>query len=380
MNGQEQYEPFMREAISLAKRGRFRTCPNPCVGAVLVRDGKKVAEGWHKKAGSAHAEIDCLENALENGVSPAGATMVVTLEPCRHYGKTPPCVDALRDAGIDRLVYGCADSNPEAQGGAALLAESGIEVIGPVLEQECRDLIADFTIWQITDRPYVILKLASTLDGRIATRAGHSRWISNEAARREVHRLRAGIGRCHGAILIGGSTFRADNPQLTAREEEDASGEQPLACVLTSRLPKPDSDFRLLQERPGETVFFASPAASASTTAEAIRRLGCKVIAIGPGLRGTPDFAGMFATMRKELNCPYVLCEGGGKLALSLLESNLVDEFHLYLAPLILGDRDARPIFTGRTPLSLDEAIRLRICSADADSGDAFLLLRPQAQ
>lgn len=374
MNG--SYDHFMREAIALAERGRFATCPNPCVGAVLVRDGRKVAEGSHRGFGKAHAEIDCLEDALAKGIDPAGATMVVTLEPCRHHGKTPPCVDALQKAGITRLVYGTRDPNPEARGGADWLAQAGMEVVGPVLEQQCRDLIADFTVWQTTDRPYIILKLASTLDGRIATRTGHSRWISSEAAREQVHRLRAGIGRCHGAVLIGGGTFRADNPQLSARGKDAA--EQPLACVLTSRLPKPDSEFELLRERAADTIFFASPAATASTTAGALRKLGCRVIAIGPSGRGSPDFISMFATIRKDLHCPYVLCEGGGRLALSLLENGLVDEFHLYLAPVILGDNDARPLFSGRAPLSLDEALRLRICETDDQAGDIFLLLRPE--
>lgn len=377
MNADEEYGRFMEEAIMLAERGRFATCPNPCVGAVLIRDDCIVAKGWHKGFGLAHAEIDCLEDALKNGVDPRGATMAVTLEPCRHHGKTPPCTEAIQKAGIARLVYGAQDPNPEAQGGAQALADAGIEAIGPVLERKCKDLIADFIVWQTTDRPYIILKLAATLDGRIATRAGHSRWISGDSARAAVHRLRADIGKCHGAVLVGGGTFRADNPQLSARIED--ATEQPLACVLTSRLPKPDAEFDLLRERPHQTVFFASPAAAASTTAEALRKLGCRVIAIGPNSKGMPDFAGMFRTIREELHCPYVLCEGGGRLALSLLEGGFVDEFRLYLAPLILGDNDARPLFTGRAPLSLDESLRLRVCETDADGGDVFLLLRPSS-
>lgn len=373
----EDFAPLMAEAIRLAEKGRFKTFPNPVVGAVLARDGKIIARGWHKSYGLAHAEIDCLNDALANNADPAGTTMVVTLEPCRHYGKTPPCVDAIREAGISRLVYGACDPNPEACGGAKILAEAGIEVVGPVLEQQCRDLIADFLVWQTSERPYIILKLASTLDGRIATRAGHSRWISSDQARKDVHKLRAGIAQTHGAILIGGGTFRADNPRLSAREGENELPRQPLACILTSRLPKTDAEFQLLQQRPRETVFFASPAAAASTTAEALRKLGCRVIALGPGKHGGPDFSAMFRTLRQDLDCPYVLCEGGGNLAMSLLEASYVDEFHLYFAPIILGDNEAKPLFAGRAPLSLEEALAMRICSADADSGDARLLLRP---
>lgn len=377
MSSHEYYRPFIAEAIRLAKKGRFKTCPNPTVGAVLVRDDKIIAKGWHKGYGLAHAEVDCLNDALERGVDTRGATMCVTLEPCRHQGKTPPCTDALIDAGISRLVYGTTDPNPEAQGGARILADEGIEVIGPVLEQECRDLIADFVVWQTTDRPYIILKLASTLDGRIATRTGHSRWISDEESRKAVHRLRAGVALAHGASLIGGGTFRADDPELTARDSELKPERQPLACIITSRLPKADADFKLLQQRPQETIFFASPAAAASTTAEALRKRGCRVIAIGRGIHGGPDYPAMFHTLREELGCPYVLCEGGGQLALSLLEAGFVDEFHLYLAPMILGDNNAKPLFDGRAPLSLDEALAMRICTVEADSRDVCLVLRP---
>lgn len=371
------FAPFMREAIALAQKGRFRVCPNPTVGAVLVRDGQVVARGWHKGAGKAHAEIDCLDNARMEGVESRGATMVVTLEPCKHYGKTPPCTGTLLEAGIARLVYGAHDPNPEASGGAEILAGAGVVVTGPVLERECLDLIADFTIWQTTQRPYVILKLASTLDGRIATRNGHSRWISSEASRRMVHKLRAGIGMCGGAILVGGGTFRSDNPSLVSRVDEDSGSPQPLACILTSRLPKAEAEFHLLRERPQDTIFFASPAATASTTAEALRKIGCRVLPLGPNVRGTPDFSLMLKEMRQTLGCPYVLCEGGGRLALSLLEAGYIDEFHLHLAPIILGDNDAKPLFNGRAPLSLEEALNMRLCSSAICDGDAHLLLRP---
>lgn len=368
------YADFMRQAISLASKGRFHTFPNPNVGALLLKDGKVAASGWHHAAGRDHAEIECLRDAREKGVDTAGATMLVTLEPCRHHGKTPPCVNALLEAKIGRLVYGVKDPT-EAGGGVGVLADAGVEVIGPMLEDECKDLIADFLIWQKGDRPYVILKLASTLDGRIATRNGLSRWISNELSRRTTHGLRAGVGQCGGCVLVGGGTFRADNPSLEARETPP--GPQPLACVLTSRLPKADADLRLLRERPEQTVFFASPAASASTTAEALRKIGCRVLAIGQNVLKQPDFFTMFKLMRHELGCPYVLCEGGGKLALSLLESGYIDEFHLHLAPMILGDNEARPLFDGRAPLSLDEALKMRICSSSLREGDAHLVLRP---
>lgn len=372
------YAHLMREAIKLARRGRFRTYPNPAVGAILERDGQILAGGYHHEAGGPHAEVECLNDAREKGVDPCGATMAVTLEPCRHYGKTPPCVNALREAGISRVVYGAKDPNPDACGGAKILEDSGVEVIGPVLERECLDLIADFMVWQTARRPYIMLKLASTLDGRIATRLGHSRWISNETSRRESHALRAGIGRCGGAILVGGGTFRSDNPSLDARIE--GAEKQPLACVLTSRLPLPDAACNLLLHRAQQTVFFSTPAAAASTTAEELRAIGCRVIGIGQTREREPDFATMFTIIREDLGCPYVLCEGGGKLALTLVETGYMDEFHLFMAPLILGDAEAKPLFYGRAPLSLEEALRLRICAASLCDGDAHLLLRPKLE
>ncbi len=375
---EQDFAPFMREAIALAEQGRWKACPNPTVGAVLARDNRIVARGWHHQAGQDHAEVDCLKDAAARGVDPKGCTLVVTLEPCNHQGKTPPCTQAILDAGISRVVMGLADPNPLAAGGAARLREAGVEVLGPVCETECRDLVADFLVWQSTDRPYVILKMAATLDGRIATRNGQSQWITCEASRREVHAVRAGLGLCGGAVLVGGGTFRTDNPRLTARGDK-ADGPQPLACLLTSRLPKPDADFHLLKERPEQTVFLASPAAAASTAAQALRQTGARVLALGPGAHGGPDFPRMFHVLRQELGCPYVLCEGGGRLALALLEAGFVDEFRLHLAPMILGDNEARPLFAGRALQSLSEALRLRISHTSLCGDDIHMLLRPVA-
>lgn len=368
------FTPFMREAVALAQQGRWLTCPNPTVGAVLVRDGLVVARGWHHAAGQDHAEVDCLHDAVLQGVDPSTCTMVVTLEPCRHVGKTPPCTEAIMAAGIRRVVVGLRDPNPEAAGGIEVLRAAGIEVIENVCAQECRDLVADFLVWQ-QDRPYIMLKMAATLDGRIATRNGQSQWISSAASQRQTHLLRAGVGRCGGAVLVGGGTFRTDNPRLTARDVD--APVQPLACILTSRLPQPDADVSLLRERPEQTVFMVSPAAAASTTAKALRDMGVRVLSLGPGTQGGPDFVGLFRVLHHDLHCPYVLCEGGGHLALSLLEAGLVDAFHLYLAPVILGDTRAVPLFAGRSPLSLEEALRMRLHSTSVCGGDVHLRLVP---
>ncbi|MDR3357706.1 MAG: bifunctional diaminohydroxyphosphoribosylaminopyrimidine deaminase/5-amino-6-(5-phosphoribosylamino)uracil reductase RibD [Desulfovibrio sp.] len=377
------YTPFMREALRLAERGRYAACPNPTVGAVLVRDGRRVAQGFHRAAGQAHAEVACLKDAAERDVPTVGATLVVTLEPCNHHGKTPPCAKAILEAGIRRVVTGTRDPNPLAAGGAAALRAAGVTVIEGVLERECRDLIADFLIWQTTNRPYVILKMASTLDGRIATRTGHSRWISSERSRLMVRQWRAGIGQCGGAVLVGGGTFQTDNPRLTARGKS-AAEPHPLACVLTSRLPEAGENFHLIAERPGQTLFFTPPAVANSRRADKLRACGVRVLAYGrdsregEGERRTADLPLVLTTLRRETGCPYVLCEGGGRLALSLLEAGLVDEFRLHLAPRILGDDEAVSLFAGRAPENMKQSLPLRLCGTNLFGGDAHLVLRPE--
>ena len=374
------FAPFMRQAAALAERGRWAACPNPTVGAVLVRDGNIVAEGWHTAYGEAHAEVECLRDATAKGVDPAQCTLVVTLEPCNHHGKTPPCTQAILAAGITHVVVGLRDLNPKAAGGLEFLQEHGVRVDCGVEEELCRDLVADFLTLQNTERPYVLLKMASTLDGRIGTRSGHSQWVSGEASRRTVQHLRAGVARCGGAVLIGGGTFRADNPKLTVRDAHGGhSGPQPLACVFTSRLPTPTSPTFLVEERSESTVFFTPPAVAASTVAQSLRERGVRVWSVEPGGPGrTPDMHALLCRLRQELHCPYVLCEGGGKLALSLLEAGLVDEFRLHLAPCILGDNASRPLFDGRSPLHMTEALPLRITHHDICGEDMHLTLRPR--
>lgn len=372
------YEPFMRTAMALAERGRWLTCPNPTVGAVLVREGHVLAEGWHHACGEAHAEVDCLRDAAEKRVDPQDCTLVVTLEPCNHQGKTPPCTDRILEAGIRRVVIGLRDPNPIAAGGVERLRAAGVEVIEGVCEQECRDLVADFLVWQEKKRPYLFLKLASTLDGRIATRTGHSQWVSCAASRAGVHALRAGVGRAGGAIMVGGGTLRADNPRLTARIAQDGdSPRQPWACVVTSRLPAVNSDCHLLRERPEQTIFISTPAVAASRLAHELRDLGARVLSVPPLAKGSLDMGSMLMQLREEIACPYILCEGGGRLALSLLECGLVDEFHLHLAPRILGDNQAVPLFDGRTPLQLDKALQMRISDLRRCGDDVQIVLRP---
>ncbi len=376
----------MLQAVALAGQARWQTRPNPCVGAVLVKDGAIVAQGWHKGAGQPHAEIDALEDAAQKGVNPADCTLVVTLEPCRHHGKTPPCTEAILKSGIRSLVVGALDPNPEASGGAELLRGQGVSVETGVALDECLDLIDDFITWQTSDLPYTIIKLASTLDGRIATRTGNSKWITSPETRTRVHQLRQHMD----ALIVGGNTFYLDNPALTCRlEDETLCPRQPLAVVVTSRLPEAGVSMQLIKDRPESTIFWTTVAAAASPKAEALRRRGIRVVGLpshakantrGHGMRAELSLAEGLVHLRKELDCHYVLCEGGGRLGLALLDSGLAREFHLHLAPKILGDNDATPLFDGRNPLLIEEALQLRIADARLSGNDIMLSLRPVRQ
>jgi diaminohydroxyphosphoribosylaminopyrimidine deaminase/5-amino-6-(5-phosphoribosylamino)uracil reductase len=295
-----------------------------------------------------------------------------------HHGKTPPCARAVLEAGIRRVVIGLLDPHPRAGGGAEWLRQQGVAVETGVREQACRDLAADCLVWQREQRPYLILKLASTLDGRIATRSGHAQWVSGEASRASVHALRADIGACGGAVLIGGNTLYADNPLLTARPLP-AGARQPLACILTSRLPDPAEKLSLLRQRPEQCVFLCPRELAASPKAEALRGIGAHV----HGLDRAQDHEGLdlYAGLRllwQDYACFYVLCDGGGRLALSLLEQGLADEFRLHAAPRLLGDNAAPPLFDGRAPLRMDQGLSMRVCSLAMCGEDAHITLRPR--
>lgn len=393
MPGRSVYNAAMREAVDLAYTSRFKTAPNPCVGAVLVKDGVVVARGRHEHYGGPHAEVNVIADAVSRGINPAECDLVVSLEPCCHQGKTPPCTNAVLDAGIRKVIIGALDPNPCACGGATMLRDKGVEVITGVLARECADLIADFSTWQTSEMPYTILKLASTLDGRIATRTGHSRWISCEESRHLTHEIR----RNSGAVLIGGNTFYMDNPRLTARPEQGDPPleKQPLAVVVTSRLPDPEMPFNLLLERPAETIFWTTVASAASTKAAALRKMGVRVLGLSPvtpgeqslypiehstehgRIRAELDLAEGLTALRRDHGCLYVLCEGGGRLGLSLLEKNLAGELHLHLSPRILADNEAAPLFSGLAPLQIDEGVPLRILRSRMCGQDLIISLRP---
>lgn len=317
---------FMREALELALRGRGLTNPNPMVGAVLVRSGEVIGRGYHHRAGMPHAEIEALNDARSRGIDPAGAELFVTLEPCSSTGRTGPCTEAILAAGISRVVIGCVDPNPRHAGrGIDVLKDAGVSVLSGVLEPECAELNRVFFKWIVTGRPFVTLKLATTLDGRIATASGCSKWITGEAARSRVQELR----RMADAIMVGGETLRRDRPQLTVRDPADWP-RQPWRIVATRRRMTKAELLEYFPDGRAEAVDLPDAAAWRS-------------FLDGLGRRGMID----------------LLIEGGGELAASALAARTVDRVEFHIAGKILGGRDSRPAVGGASPDSLAEALKL---------------------
>jgi diaminohydroxyphosphoribosylaminopyrimidine deaminase / 5-amino-6-(5-phosphoribosylamino)uracil reductase len=389
-------EAYMRQSVALAEQAKGQTAPNPCVGAVLTRDGRIVAQGYHHAPGLPHAEVEALLDAQNKGLDPGDCILWVTLEPCNHTGRTGPCTHAIVRAGIKHVVVGCVDPNPRVQGGGIeYLRAAGVHVDVGVAQTACQDLIADFVTWSTTALPYLYLKLAATLDGRIAARSGDSRWISNPQSRQMVHALRARVG----AVLIGSGTLYADNPRLTARladgppdsqvppaadrpadtspaTHSDHPG-QPLAVIIGSSLPSPDADLFLLRQRPTETIFCTPRPIARGVRADQLRSLGCRVWGLGEDNRVDPRE--VLLRLRSDLGVMDVLCEGGGGLAQQLAVMELVGEWWLFLAPKTLGDRRAVPVLHGSASEDMNAAQQWRYTRVHALGDDLRLVLRPKA-
>jgi len=337
---------YMARAMQLARRGLYTAHPNPRVGCVLVRDGKIVGEGWHEKTGGPHAEVVALNDA---GDAAKGATVYVTLEPCSHTGRTPPCADALVDAGVARVVIGMQDPNPQVAGsGIERLRQAGIDAVVGVLESDCRGLNPGFIRRMETGRPYVRLKLAVSLDGRTAMASGESKWITSEAARADVQKLRA----MSSAIITGAGTVLADDPSLTVRTETVAR--QPLRVIVDSHLSTP-ATARIFRED-GETIVV-----TASEDAEAVEELvnaGAEVIQFSSANHGFNLEELMQLLVERE--CNEVMFEAGATLAGSALSSGIVDELIVYVAPHVMG-ADARGMFNIPDLDGMEDRIALEV-------------------
>ena len=356
-------ESAMRRALELAERGLFTTDPNPRVGAVLVRDQEIVGEGWHERAGEPHAEPIAIRAA---GDRARGATAYVTLEPCCHHGRTPPCVDVLIASGVRRVVFAIGDPNPRVNGGGAkLLREAGVKVESGLLAGEAAELNAGFLMRMSEGRPFIRLKTAASLDGRTALANGESKWITSVEARADVQSWRARSS----AILTSADTVIADDPRLDVRIDTQR---QPLRVVLDRRR-RVRKSARILAP-PGEVLLFAGPSAKARSRGD--ESLGAARVERLRTVRAHLDLKRVFARLA-ELGMNEVLVEAGPKLSVALLNAGLVDEWLLYVAPKLLG-RDAKPLAALARLTKLDAAPAFRILDSRPVGPDLRIRLRPQ--
>lgn len=351
---------MMARALQLAELGRFTTKPNPMVGCVLVRDDQVVGEGWHQRAGEAHAEINALKDA---GDAARGATAYVTLEPCAHTGRTGPCADALIDAGVVKVVAAMRDPFPEVAGqGFEKLRAAGIEVAEGLMEAQARVLNRAFFSRVERGRPWLRVKLGVSLDGRTALANGDSKWITSAESREDVHRWRA---RC-GALLTGAGTVLADDPHLTVRLQDEADFVAPIRVILDPGL----ATVARGNVRQGDvpTMYFHAPDAKAPRDIPLQRHQV-------PVARGMLDLKEVLAELgRREIN--EVQVETGATLAGAFMRSGLVDELLIYVAPVLLGDT-ARPMFDGLGIAAMTDALKLKLVDTRQVGPDMRLLLQP---
>lgn len=359
-------EQFMKRAIELAKQGSGWTAPNPLVGAVVVKNGRVIGEGYHRKYGELHAERNALAACSED---PAGATLYVTLEPCCHYGKTPPCTEIIIEKKIAKVVIGSRDPNPKVAGkGARILREHGIEVVEDYMREACDALNPVFFHYITTKTPYVVLKFAMTLDGKIATRTGASKWITGEAARNHVHQLR---GRYAG-ILAGIGTVLADDPMLNCRID---GAHQPLRIILDShlRIPMGSRLVRSAKEYPLLIVCNESnrDREEGMSRIQKLEEAGAKVWTL-PEKNGHPDLNVLMQRLGEE-KIDSVLIEGGGTVNEAALKAHIVHHVYAYIAPKIFGGEDAKTPVEGSGIRLPQECANLRLAKITVLLNDMLL-------
>jgi len=340
-------EQWMRRALRLAEKGRGRTSPNPMVGAILLKGGRVVGEGYHAKAGEAHAEIVALQRAGEGA---RGAILYLNLEPCAHTGKTPPCAPRVVQAGVKRVVVGMEDPNPLVKGkGIGILKSAGIDVEVGILKKECQRLNEAFCKYILKKEPFVILKAAVTLDGKIATRNGDSKWISGETSRRFVHKLRDQVD----GVLVGIGTVLKDDPLLTARVR---GGRDPCRIVLDSGL-KISEEARVIGNPPSKAIIVVTELAPRDRI-ERLEKRGVQILIVD-SRDGRVNLRSCLSRLG-EMGIMSLLVEGGSRINGSFLDEGLIDKLFLFLCPKLIGDHQAPGIFGGRGVSHLQEAIALK--------------------
>ena len=357
---------IMRQALRLARRGMGKTSPNPAVGCVIVKDGAIVGEGWHKKAGTPHAEIHALAQA---GNRACGADVYVTLEPCSHHGRTPPCAEALIEARVASVLIGMRDPNPLVSGrGMEMLRSAGIQVRCGILESECIRINEPFIKHVTSGMPFVVLKSAMTLDGKTATSTGESKWITNEKSRKYVHKLRSMLD----AVMVGVGTVLADDPHLTCRLA--GRNRNPERIIVDSRLRTPLDSNVLSRGLTGKTII-ATIEKNPSLFSRYEER-GAQVMVCSER-EGRVELEDMLQRLG-SLGIQSILLEGGSSLASSALHDGLIDKFLLFYAPKLLGGEDGFGLFAGKGVDRMDCAVQVKNISARHFGDDIMLEAYPE--
>ncbi len=362
------HEEYMRMALELAGQARGRTSPNPLVGAVIVKDGEVVGRGYHLEAGTPHAEIHALNEA---GDRAKGATLYVTLEPCSHFGRTPPCSEAVIRAGITDAYVAVQDPNPLVAGrGIKQMKEAGINVHVGILEEEARRLNEIFIKYITTRTPFVLLKTAMTLDGKIATGTGHSRWVTGDAARQKVHHLRD----WYDAILVGVNTVLADNPALTCRLPE--GGSDPIRIILDSKAKTPVDARVVTQESESPTYIVVTDKAPLDRI-KTLSEGKAKIVRCDLDMYGRVDLRELMSKLG-EMEITSLLVEGGAEVAASFLDYRLVDKVITFIEPKIVGGRQAPGPVGGFGKAMMDQAVPVTGVTYGQIGEDLFIEGYPQ--
>ncbi|PKM57267.1 MAG: riboflavin biosynthesis protein RibD [Firmicutes bacterium HGW-Firmicutes-3] len=355
---------YMKIAIELAKLGVGRTNPNPMVGAVIVKEGEIISQGYHEYYGGPHAEVNAFRNAT---TSAQGATMYVTLEPCSHYGKTPPCANLIVEKGISKVVVGMMDPNPEVSGrGIALLEKNNIEVVVLDMGEELLKLNEIFLKYIKTKKPFCILKTAMTLDGKIATKTGDSKWITNETSRKQVHQLRHQVM----GIMVGVGTVIADDPSLTTRLEDNQDGLDPVRIILDTRGRIP-LDTKVLMQKSEAITIVATTHLMPEATKKAIEATGNQVMVL-PLKDNQVDMTALIEVLGEQ-GLDSILIEGGATLNYSALEAGIVDKVIAYVAPKIFGGDLAKTPVGGEGISHVKDAILLEGLTTTNCDGDIVI-------
>jgi len=364
---EKRHNNFMHLALKLAKKSRGLTNPNPLVGAVVVKKGKVLGRGYHKKAGAAHAEVIALEKAAD---SARGATLYVTLEPCCHFGRTPACVDKILSCGIKEVVFAMGDPNPLNNGkGALALRRAGVKVLSGVLEEEAKEINQVFIKYITRRLPFVTVKVAQSLDGKIATSSGDSRWISSESSRRLVHKLRAEAD----AVLVGIDTVLKDNPLLSCRLNGHLYKKQPKKVVVDSRLRLRPSLKIFSQASPADVIIATTrfaPQAKVSLFQKKAR------VIIAKDKQRRVHLRDLFRKLAKQ-EIAHVLIEGGGEIIASALEAGLVDRMIVFVSSKIIGGRNAPTAVEGPGAKRITEAMDLKDMKVRTLGSDLIIAGRP---